>query len=732
MSACDLSAARPHAIVAAFRNLPVWAKSLIAPAVVLVMMFAMAATALVEFADQKLEITRLDAVAFEGLRQSMLAIEAITDIQTELYHLSSTAANETDKSKVNSVALRLTGRLDTISQQVNALAAHNGLPAVADGIAGYDWAARQMIEFTTTDAAYGVMMMGYAEEYFAELRRLLTQLSAEAQEYRAKSVAAVFGDLTNSRFAFILFVTTGTLISLVAALLVARAIAGPTVRLTKVMAVLADGDVEVEIPDRNRRDEIGAMAKAVGVFRDNMVNERRLASEVIHLAHHDALTDLPNRVLFHESLERALSRARRGRPLALHCLDLDQFKSVNDALGHPVGDLLLQAVSQRLAAGLRETDTVARLGGDEFAVMQTEIESPLDAANLAKRMIEVLEESFEICEHNIVIGASIGIAFAPQDGADADQLLKCADLAMYRAKNDGRGTYRLFHPEMDAEMQTRHALEIDLRAALLSEQLELFFQPLVDLRVEKIIGFEALLRWRHPTRGLVSPDQFIPLAEETGLIVQIGEWVIQHACAAAIHWPDNVKVAVNLSAVQFRSHNLVAATEAALLHSGLPPSRLEFEMTETALMSDATGTLAVLHQFRALGIHIAMDDFGTGYSSLSYLRRFPFDRIKIDQSFVRDLGKQQDCIAIIRAAAALGTDLGIAITAEGVETQQQLAMLEHAGCTEFQGYLFSRPVPGDRVIDLLRTFSVTEVTSPQIGEYASPNPIEEMEPLPAA
>jgi diguanylate cyclase (GGDEF)-like protein/PAS domain S-box-containing protein len=462
------------------------------------------------------------------------------------------------------------------------------------------------------------------------------------------------------------------------------------------------------------------------------ITERRAAeAKIAHLAHHDALTDLPNRVLFRETFERVLALTRRGQLLALHYLDLDQFKAVNDTLGHPIGDGLLQAVADRLREGVRETDTVARLGGDEFAILQTAIASPLEATGLAGRLIELIEAPFDIAGHQIVIGTSIGIALAPQDGMDADQLLKCADLALYRAKVDGRGVYRLFQAEMDAAMQARRVLELDLRLALQAGQLELFYQPLIDVRARRITGCEALLRWHHPAQGLVPPDRFIPLAEDTGLIVPIGEWVLRQACADAAEWPDGQKVAVNLSVVQFRSRNLVDAVIAALHESGLSAGRLELEITETVMLQDTDATLATLHQFRALGIHIAMDDFGTGYSSLSYLRRFPFDRIKIDQSFVRELGTQDDCSAIVRAVIGLGRDLGMAITAEGVETRQQLDTLERAGCTEVQGYLFSRPVPVSALIELLRSEFIIEDIWPPCAVRALAASAEARDYLPA-
>jgi diguanylate cyclase (GGDEF)-like protein len=433
---------------------------------------------------------------------------------------------------------------------------------------------------------------------------------------------------------------------------------------------------------------------------EDVTSRRRAETMMVHLAHHDALTDLPNRVLFRTKLEEAMAFARRGHNLALLCLDLDQFKTVNDTLGHPLGDALLQAVAQRLTDATREIDTVARLGGDEFSIVQTAIEKPAEATGFANRLLELMSIPFEVAGHQIVIGTSIGIALAPQDGLDADQLLRCADMALYRAKQDGRGVYRMFQAEMDAEMQARRLLELDLRQALPAGQLEVFYQPQVDLRAGAMTGVEALLRWRHPQRGLVSPAQFIPLAEEIGLIVPIGEWVLREACRTVASWPGDLRAAVNLSAVQFKSRNLVAVVEQALHDAALAPDRLELEITETVMLNDTDTTVATLNQLRNLGVRIAMDDFGTGYSSLSYLRRFPFDRIKIDQSFVRDMPSKPDCSAIVRAVASLGRELGMATTAEGVETWEQLDLLVSAGCSEIQGYLFSPAVTGDAVADI--------------------------------
>jgi diguanylate cyclase (GGDEF)-like protein/PAS domain S-box-containing protein len=417
----------------------------------------------------------------------------------------------------------------------------------------------------------------------------------------------------------------------------------------------------------------------------------RAEARIRHMARHDALTGLANRVLFREEMEKALHRVRRGDRMAVLCLDLDHFKSVNDTLGHPVGDGLLKSVTDRLRACLGETDTVARLGGDEFAILQVGIDEPEAAAWLARRVIEAVSEPYEIEGHQVVVGASVGIAVAPNNGADADQLLRNADMALYRAKSDGRGVCRFFEPQMDAQLQARRSLELALRKALAKGEFELFYQPLLDLRTDEISGCEALLRWNHPERGLVFPAEFIPLAEEIGLIVPLGELVLRQACLEAAKWPRPIKVAVNLSPAQFKSRNLVAAVVRALAASGLAASRLELEITETVLLLENEATVKTLHELRGLGVRISMDDFGTGYSSLSYLRSFPFDKIKIDQSFVRDLSDKQDCAAIIRAVAGLGSSLGMTTTAEGVETIEQLDQVIAEGCTEVQGYLFSPP-----------------------------------------
>jgi diguanylate cyclase (GGDEF)-like protein len=426
---------------------------------------------------------------------------------------------------------------------------------------------------------------------------------------------------------------------------------------------------------------------------DDITEIRRVEAQIAHLAHHDPLTGLPNRVRFRDELNRALAQVQRGEKLAVHCLDLDHFKAVNDSLGHPVGDGLLHTVAERLYAEVRDTDIVARLGGDEFAVVQIGLETPGDASMLAERIIAALAAPYEIDGHHVVVGTSVGIALAPADSQDADQLLKSADMALYRAKTDGRGICRFFEPAMDAKMQARRALELDLRRALGNREFEVHYQPLVNIETDRVTAFEALLRWRHPERGMVSAAEFIPLAEEIGLIGQIGAWVLREACAEAVRWPAHIRLAVNLSPAQFKSRPLVLDVTAALGSSGLAPCRLELEITETVMLHDTEATVATLHELRALGVRISMDDFGTGYSSLSYLRTFPFDRIKIDRSFVQSLPEDRGSSAIIRAVADLSASLGMSTTAEGVETPEQLARLRAEGCTEVQGWLFSPARP---------------------------------------
>jgi diguanylate cyclase (GGDEF)-like protein len=434
---------------------------------------------------------------------------------------------------------------------------------------------------------------------------------------------------------------------------------------------------------------------------DDITEQRRAEDMISHMAYHDALTALPNRVLFYEKMEELLKPASRSGAFAVFSLDLDHFKSVNDTLGHAIGDKLLQAAAGRMRGCVREVDVVARLGGDEFAIVQVAFTLPADATALATRLIDAVGAPYQLDGHQVAVGTSIGIAVAPGDGADPNQLMKNADLALYRSKADGGNVYRFFEEQMDACMQEYRALELDLRKALANGEFTLNYQPIVNLKTGKIAACEALIRWHHPERGWVPPLEFIPIAERTGLIVPIGEWVLRRACADAAEWPEEFTVAVNVSPVQFKSANFIDLVTRVLEKSGLPASRLELEITELVLMQDDKAAFALLHQIKDLGVSIAMDDFGTGYSSLGYLRSFPFDKIKIDQSFIRDLSMNKDSLAILRAVVGLGRGLGVVTTAEGVETQSQLEVLRAEGCTQGQGFFFSRPQPSGETRDLL-------------------------------
>ncbi|WP_184260654.1 putative bifunctional diguanylate cyclase/phosphodiesterase [Rhodopseudomonas rhenobacensis] len=464
--------------------------------------------------------------------------------------------------------------------------------------------------------------------------------------------------------------------------------------------VKADGSL-IDLAVYSRQLVYGGEPAVLLALMD-ITERKRAEMRLAFMAQHDGLTGLPNRNSLRKRLDEMLVHTRRGtEKVAVHFLGIDNFKGVNDSLGHAVGDKLLRGIARRLRSTLREEDVIGRLNSDEFAILQSGVTRPEDVVLLAKRLLNAVGEPFLLDGNSVVIGASIGIAMAPGDGDGSEKLLMSADMALARAKSETRGTFSFFEPGMDARAQTRRKIEIELRGAIQNEVLRPHYQPLIGLSNGRITGCEALVRWPHPERGMVSPADFIPVAEDTGLINALGAQVLKRACQDAAAWPDDVRVAVNLSPLQFRAGNLLSVVMDVLKQTGLPPKRLELEITETLLLEKSSQVIATLHALRALGVRISMDDFGTGYSSLSYLRSFPFDKIKIDQSFVRGLCSNRELQAIVRSIISLGMGLGVTITAEGVETETELSWLRAEGCHEAQGFLFSAARPNPEIIDLL-------------------------------
>ena len=434
-------------------------------------------------------------------------------------------------------------------------------------------------------------------------------------------------------------------------------------------------------------------------LQEDITEKCQAEQKITWLARHDTLTEIANRFDFRERLDTWFQKLQPDGDFALLWIDLDHFKEVNDTLGHPSGDALLKSVAKRLRGILREPDVVARLGGDEFAIIQSNVRTPTQAAKLAKRILRTVGQAHHVLGRKMTVNASIGIALAPTQGSNAEELLKNADLALYRAKASGRGGYAFYELERDQKTGEHRTLEADLRVALQQKQLELYYQPIVKLEREEVTGFEALMRWHHPQRGMIAPNDFIPLAEETGLIVEIGAWALNQACEQAACWPRGIKVTVNLSPLQFERGDLYRIVADALAASGLSPQRLELEITEGLLLRDEVKTHELLHKLQSLGVKIALDDFGTAYASLSYLRSFPFDKLKIDRTFIADLdvAKRKDFVAIIHAVAGLAKQMQMSTVAEGIETLEQLQAVSIAGCEEVQGFYFSRPVPESEV-----------------------------------
>ena len=520
-----------------------------------------------------------------------------------------------------------------------------------------------------------------------------TSIATDQMARRAHTLAA-----QQSLQATVLWTTAGaSLLSLTIALALGLSITRPLARLARALAGLADGSLDTAVPGTAAKDEVGAMAGAVSVLKDWSA----------HQATHDALTDLPNRSLFRDRLDQALAWSRRNDGLlAVYYIDLDRFKDINDALGHAAGDQLLVGVAVRLRACLRETDTLARLGGDEFAILQSGVGHLANIETMAQRIVDEMSATFEVDSHTVTVGTSVGVTVRSGTdlkvlSTDAGSLMQEADVALYRAKEEGRGVHRFFAANMNIQVLERHALEDDIRDALAGDQFRLHYQPQIDLGERRISGAEALIRWKHPCRGEVSPGEFIPLAEQTGQIVQIGEWVLREACRQAAAWPELACMAVNVSPVQFRRPGFVDLVQDALQEANLAPERLELEITEGVLLTETPETLAILQRLRKLGVAIAMDDFGTGYSSLGYLQKFRFDKIKIDQSFVGKLGQDPQASEIVRAVLRMSHAMGIRVNAEGVEQQKQLQLLQDECCEEVQGFLFGRPVSAEEFSELL-------------------------------
>lgn len=490
----------------------------------------------------------------------------------------------------------------------------------------------------------------------------------------------------------------------------------PVPELIKAILRIAKEDTSLAVPFQHRSDEIGDLAIAMESLREAVVERGKLRDirdmtvELAHMAHHDPLTGLPNRALLMKSLHEAVSELSNGSRFNVLMLDLDRFKAINDTMGHGSGDTLLIQTAGRLVAVLKPGDIVARLGGDEFAVIQRVVDDAAeDALDLATRILATVSSGFIVEGQELLVGTSIGIACAPMHGTEASQLLKNADLALYRGKASGRGMFSFYEQGMDMMVQDQHALELDLRLALQRDEFELHYQPIVALATNEICGFEALVRWRHPRYGMVAPDRFIPLAEETGIIVPLGEWILQRASAEAALWPDHLTLAVNLSPNQLAHSGLVDAVMRALEAANLPVGRLELEVTETVILSGEKSSQA-LAKLSELGIAIVLDDFGTGYASLSNLIDLPFSKIKIDRGFVAKLPHDNNCRAIVAAITGLARGMNVSVTAEGVETEAQLMVLKAAGCTNVQGYLFSRPKPpAELVFTLNRSADPTDV-----------------------
>jgi diguanylate cyclase (GGDEF)-like protein len=827
------------------------------PGLTLLLMGLMLAVAVQTGERNTAALSALDRDVFEPLNRAQTMKDGITQLHTQLFALLSLGTNQSDPAAQKAAAEALITQLDEEMAKFGRLldATSAAPPAIAARLRGefatYTGGVRETASFAAYDTSYGALLAGPTDDRFIIPRADLADLVQTLAQRRVSLTKKAVASSVKAQHQLLGLGLGVVVLALLGSALVGRSISRPVLRLTALMNGLAGGDTDLTVPGTGRQDEVGAMARAVEVFRANAIARRqgevalrrtnlqfdaalnsmlqgmvvwssdhrvqlvngrffaisgmppdsvvagmtvdelvgnalqhglypdedptevctnitalltrrrsmqiemamrpgllvRVASEpmanggavvtvedvtekrqneqqITFMARHDALTGLPNRTMFHEHAEAAVARLGTGQQFAVLCLDLDHFKDVNDTLGHAAGDELLRLVAGRLGHCVRDGDVIARLGGDEFAiVLATALEGPAPATSLAARLVESIGAPYEVQGHDVVIGTSVGIAlFEP--GVSSAELLKRADVALYRAKEE-RGTYLFFEPGMDEHLHARRGLEADLRLAIRRHEFELNYQPLYNFVENRITAFEALIRWNSPTRGRIAPADFIPLAEYTGLIGPIGEWVLRTACAEAAVWPDHVRVAVNLSPVQLKNKRLAAMVRETLEATGLPARRLELEITEAVLLQDTEAVMTILHSLHDLGVRVSMDDFGTGYSSLSYLRRFPFDKIMIDRSFVSDLliasgdpqgatensgvpsAAAKSAAMIVRAITGLGKNLGISTTAEGVETAAQLAQIRREGCTEAQGFFISPPRPAAEIAALLRRLDAT-------------------------
>jgi diguanylate cyclase (GGDEF)-like protein len=679
-----------------FANLPIKFKVMAGPAFVLLALLVMAAAALVFLQASAKSVGELNDVAFERYRLASNIVEATQNAHRLLLKALAVASNEADQHRLKESIQVSFAAGDAIADQLskleNQFQGESLVTQIRPLFDEYQNAAKDVLEVAQSDPASATLLTFAADRGADRLLSLLENLKADADSLRRQSSIRTTDLVTRGRWWLLIISCVALIFSTAVSTSATRAIVRPILELTQVIRLIAAGKTDVTIPGLDRRDEISVIAEATRLCRDSMITAARLA-------HYDALTNLANRNLFRHKIEEFLARLRRGHSeFAVFLLDLDKFKSINDTHGHQVGDQLLRSVAERIKGLVRDVDVPARLGGDEFALLVLPGQGTLmdGSQALAARLIHALRQPYAMDGRNIVMGCSIGIAMAPGHGESSDELLKNADLALYKSKHSGRDRFYVFDPALKAEADCRNELENDLRQAIWREEFVLHYQPIVSTQTGQIEAVEALVRWQHSTWGLIPPGRFIRLAEETGLIVQLGEWAITKACHDATKMPEGIGVAVNFSATQFSKSNLVETVIFALVDSQLPPERLEIEITEGVLLEEVDRNVETLRQLQNLGVSIAMDDFGIGYSSLSYLTAFPFNKVKIDKSFIEKLDKAETR-AVVTSVVQLSRTLNLITCAEGIESRMQLAEVKSLGVELAQGFLFGKAVPFDEL-----------------------------------